>query len=408
MRNSRVGALLSLLRSEYKQHPGRYVIGRKRKVSSGVGSGSGGGNVLMDPSTSGNEIHVVGRTLLERLSTNTTITGGGSGINSNINNNSNSNASASGIATLTRSAIGSTGTTYRSRSSSLMADNNDDYIRSYASNNNNNNNNNVSSITTTTTTTTTTGREVIFPDSFEVLPQPRDLNLVYMDIPHEQQRKFRCRFCGKGYRWKSTMRRHEMVECGGKPPAFQCPDCPYKARQRGYWTQMYAEPTMNNATTTFIGQGQLMTIGSTNIVGNQRTSNYQPYRLGRGQSSYKCPNCDRYYMRTSCLKRHLRVECGQKPQYQCHICQGWFKYKHNLSAHMKIHMEEPKHHCSLYGCRSCGKEYSTPGSFKYHKNVECSKEPRFACTYCIYKSTRKSNLHRHMKIHWQTRNVNDI
>ncbi|XP_066584384.1 longitudinals lacking protein, isoforms A/B/D/L isoform X9 [Prorops nasuta] len=82
-------------------------------------------------------------------------------------------------------------------------------------------------------------QEVVFPDSFEVLPQPRDLSVVYMGVSHEQQRKFRCRFCGKGYRWKSTMRRHEMVECGGKPPAFQCPECPYKARQRGNLTVHY-------------------------------------------------------------------------------------------------------------------------------------------------------------------------
>ncbi|EZA51243.1 Zinc finger and SCAN domain-containing protein [Ooceraea biroi] len=78
---------------------------------------------------------------------------------------------------------------------------------------------------------------VVFPDSFEVLPQPHDLSVLYMSgVPHEQQRKFRCRFCGKGYRWKSTMRRHETVECGGKPPAFECSKCPYKARQRGNLT----------------------------------------------------------------------------------------------------------------------------------------------------------------------------
>lgn len=51
-----------------------------------------------------------------------------------------------------------------------------------------------------------------------------------------QQREFCCRFCGKGYRWKSTMRRHESLECGDKPPSFQCPQCPYKARQRGNLT----------------------------------------------------------------------------------------------------------------------------------------------------------------------------
>nr|XP_012225950.1 PREDICTED: zinc finger protein 513-like [Linepithema humile] len=84
---------------------------------------------------------------------------------------------------------------------------------------------------------TASARELVFPDSFEVLPQPHDpRHFVYMAGVHEQQRKFRCRFCGKGYRWKSTMRRHETVECGGKPPAFQCPECPYKARQRGNLT----------------------------------------------------------------------------------------------------------------------------------------------------------------------------
>lgn len=45
--------------------------------------------------------------------------------------------------------------------------------------------------------------------------------------------QFACRHCGKRYRWKSTMRRHEQVECGGKEPMFQCPRCPYRAKQKG-------------------------------------------------------------------------------------------------------------------------------------------------------------------------------
>lgn len=46
-------------------------------------------------------------------------------------------------------------------------------------------------------------------------------------------RQFECRHCGKRYRWKSTLRRHENVECGGKAPAHQCPYCSYRAKQRG-------------------------------------------------------------------------------------------------------------------------------------------------------------------------------
>ncbi|CAK1550896.1 unnamed protein product [Leptosia nina] len=49
----------------------------------------------------------------------------------------------------------------------------------------------------------------------------------------DASRQFECRHCGKRYRWKSTLRRHENVECGGKAPAHQCPYCSYKAKQRG-------------------------------------------------------------------------------------------------------------------------------------------------------------------------------
>jgi hypothetical protein len=46
-------------------------------------------------------------------------------------------------------------------------------------------------------------------------------------------RQYACQHCGKRYRWKSTLRRHESVECGGKEAAHQCPYCTYKAKQRG-------------------------------------------------------------------------------------------------------------------------------------------------------------------------------
>lgn len=48
-----------------------------------------------------------------------------------------------------------------------------------------------------------------------------------------QDELFACRHCGKKYRWKSTLRRHENDECGDKEPSHQCPYCPYKAKQRG-------------------------------------------------------------------------------------------------------------------------------------------------------------------------------
>lgn len=49
----------------------------------------------------------------------------------------------------------------------------------------------------------------------------------------DEGKEFECRHCGKRYRWKSTLRRHERVECGGKAPSYDCPYCSYKAKQKG-------------------------------------------------------------------------------------------------------------------------------------------------------------------------------
>lgn len=56
------------------------------------------------------------------------------------------------------------------------------------------------------------------------------MNQSGSDEPNEL---YACRHCGKRYRWKSTLRRHETVECNGKEPAHKCPYCEYKAKQRG-------------------------------------------------------------------------------------------------------------------------------------------------------------------------------
>ncbi|KAI9580647.1 hypothetical protein GQX74_013555 [Glossina fuscipes] len=56
---------------------------------------------------------------------------------------------------------------------------------------------------------------------------------IAMGLGPDGEQMYKCRHCGKKYRWKSTLRRHENVECGNKEPSHQCPYCPYKAKQRG-------------------------------------------------------------------------------------------------------------------------------------------------------------------------------
>lgn len=58
-----------------------------------------------------------------------------------------------------------------------------------------------------------------------------DPNPKYLRTTSKNQ--FSCQHCGKRYRWKSTLKRHETFECGGKEPVHQCPFCDYRAKQSG-------------------------------------------------------------------------------------------------------------------------------------------------------------------------------
>lgn len=47
-----------------------------------------------------------------------------------------------------------------------------------------------------------------------------------------------------------------------------------------------------------------------------------------------CPNCGRIYLRTDSLSRHLRLECGKEPMFQCVYCSYRAKQKVNLKSHV--------------------------------------------------------------------------
>ncbi|CAG5097803.1 Similar to ZNF384: Zinc finger protein 384 (Homo sapiens) [Cotesia congregata] len=49
---------------------------------------------------------------------------------------------------------------------------------------------------------------------------------------------------------------------------------------------------------------------------------------------HACPQCDRKYTNKSTLNRHLREECGKKPQYTCRYCHKSFKQRSNFQRHI--------------------------------------------------------------------------
>lgn len=50
---------------------------------------------------------------------------------------------------------------------------------------------------------------------------------------------------------------------------------------------------------------------------------------------YYCPKCSRHYKHEHILRRHLELECGVEPKFACSYCHYKSKRKYELSRHIK-------------------------------------------------------------------------
>jgi hypothetical protein len=56
---------------------------------------------------------------------------------------------------------------------------------------------------------------------------------------------------------------------------------------------------------------------------------------------FRCTQCFRVYRHRSNLLRHIRLECGKDPIFQCPYCQHRSKRKGNLMMHIrKLHQQD--------------------------------------------------------------------
>lgn len=85
--------------------------------------------------------------------------------------------------------------------------------------------------------------------------------------------------------------------------------------------------------------------------------------------------------------------------YECNICLLQFKDKLHLFNHMFVEhcVDNPLQGYERHSCPRCKKSYRHRSTMLRHVRVECGIEPQFQCGFCSYRCKQRENLKSHFK-----------
>ncbi|XP_055378845.1 transcription factor grauzone-like [Condylostylus longicornis] len=198
-----------------------------------------------------------------------------------------------------------------------------------------------------------------------------------------------CSFCGKSFKLKTILKRHQLIHMPEEEKKFICNECGKKYPSKGtlsshiriYHDRRYA--------------------GMCDICGKtyNNKEDVRRHRLevheGVAKESVKCKICFKEFATKYQYNIHKVEEHGdpnQKPENRCKYCDKISANSEALKRHIqKVHKAKLKFFCNF-----CDKVFKTDLSLKEHETTHTG-EPLYVCPHCPRTFTHNSNMHHHRK-----------